>query len=167
MTKSVIFVKIQPTGDIMEKIKKINLLKIEKARLNLYRDMEMGIITEEDIINVFRKDINFGFRINGRRLNYREAVFKDIFNSPFILCDLNLSVYTRNIFIYFLNARYELEKEQLDYSYNNAFMSEEEYFNELELLHYNYYETSEEGKLFENKDCSEVEINKMIGIKRG
>lgn len=166
MTKLVIFVKIQPTGDIMEKLKEINLLKIEKARLNLYKDLEMGIITEEDIINVFRKNINFGFRINGHRLNYREAILKDIFNCPFILCDLNLSVYTRNIFIYFLNARYELEKEQLDYSYNNAFMSKEEYLKELELLHYNYYEASEEGKTFENKECLEEEINKMIGIKR-
>ena len=149
----------------MEKLKKLNLLRIEKARLNLYNDMEMGIINEEDLINIFRKDINYGFRINGHRLSYREAILKDIFNSPFILCDLNLSVYTRNIFIYFLNARYEFEKEQLEYSYNNAFMSKKEYLKELDLLHYNYYETSEEGKIFENKDCNDIEINKMIGIK--
>ena len=58
--------------------KKIKLLKLEKARLQLSADLKNGLITEEDLIKLGTKDVNYGFKYGN--INYKLSVLKSILN---------------------------------------------------------------------------------------
>ena len=78
--------------------KKEKLIRIEAARYVLGRNLENGLITEEDIFLLASKKINYGIKSGSKKYSYKEAVLKDIFNCPFLLCDQkNLSIDEKNI----------------------------------------------------------------------
>lgn len=130
--------------------KKIKLLRIEKARLELGRELERQFINEGDIMYMLSKDVNFGTEV--KREGFRHKILKDIMNCPFILCDQeNLSPNIKVILPSILISRFNIEKNELDYQFENCYITEEEYNNELDELEYFYFKSTEEGKeIFKN-----------------
>ena len=78
-----------PLGrDIMGRLsnsKKIKILRIEKARFELGRELETGFINDSDIMYMLSKDVNFG--THKKREFFRHKILKDIINCPYLLCD--------------------------------------------------------------------------------
>lgn len=138
--------------------KKIKLLRIEKARIFLKQDLENGLITEEDVIGLFNKDVNYG--INKKQIfNKKEKLLKDIFNCPFLLCDQDvLSQDLKKVLPVFLSVRYNIEKEMLDFYYKQGYLNEIEYNKELDELEFCYYKSSKDGKNILKTGC-------VVGIK--
>lgn len=125
--------------------KKIKLLKLEKARLQLSADLKNGLITEEDLIKLGTKDVNYGFKYGN--INYKLSVLKSILNCPSVLCDQDsLSIEFKKILPLFLDARYKIEQDELKYQYSEGYISKEEYEKELDELEFVYYKSSEDGK---------------------
>lgn len=124
-----------------------NLIKINQKRKELALNLETGLITEGDIIDLLKKDINYGVRIYNVSGDPKKAMLKNIFNCPFLLCDQDkLSVEIKQLLPYFLSSRYETEKDALRIYYEQAFIDENEYNEELENLKFFYYESSNDGK---------------------
>lgn len=124
-----------------------NLIKINQKRKELALNLETGLITEGDIIDLLKKDINYGVRIYNVSGDPKKAMLKNIFNCPFLLCDQDkLSVEIKQLLPYFLSSRYETEKDVLRIYYEQAFIDENEYNEELENLKFFYYESSNDGK---------------------
>ena len=130
----------------LSNVKKIKLLKIEKDRLILFDYIKNNYITEADILGLINKDVNYGItNINPKKK--KETMLKRIFNSPFLLCDQPyLSINIKKLLPYFLDARYQVEKEILKYHLDNNFMNEDEYKIALDELEFVYYKSSEDGK---------------------
>lgn len=127
--------------------KKKKLIIIEEKRYEINNFLENGFITEEDIMSLASKDINYGVKNEYRRYDYKEAILKDIFNCPFLLCDQkNLSLKIKEILPIFLKARYETEKEMLDLYLKQAYITQDEYNNEIDELDFVYYRSSNDGK---------------------
>lgn len=127
--------------------KKIKLLEIEKARILLNIELENGVITEKDLINLLSEKADYGFIKSNEFNSYKRRVLKDIFNSPFILCDQkNLSIRVKKLLPIFLNCRYSMEKDYLNYMYNECYISKEEYELEKKLIKFYYFQSSEDGK---------------------
>lgn len=127
--------------------KRLKLLKITKAKLIISELLLNGLIKEEDIIKLFSQNLDYGFRKNKERLSYKEKILKEIFNSPFVLLDQqNLSARVKYLLPYFLEARYDMEKNTIDYYLEKAYMSEEEYTKEIDELEFCYYRSSNDGK---------------------
>ena len=125
--------------------KKIKLLKLEKARLQLSADLKNGLITEEDLIKLGTKDVNYGFKYGN--INYKLSVLKSILNCPSVLCDQDsLSIEFKKILPLFLDARYKIEQDELKYQYSEGYIFKEEYEKELDELEFVYYKSSEDGK---------------------
>jgi len=127
--------------------KKIKLLRIEKARLELSVNLKNGFIKEEDIILLSDKNINYGFGNSKAKTSYKQYVLRSIFNCPFILCDQDsLSLNIKRILPFFLASRYKTEKEELEYQYEEGYISKEKYEKELDELEFVYYKSSNDGK---------------------
>ena len=127
--------------------KKIKLLKIEKARIKLAVELKNGLITEEDIILLARKNNSYVFKDGNKKTSYKKIVLKDIFNCPFLLCDQPyLSINIKKILPYFLDARYKTEQDELKYQFDECYISKEEYEKELDELEFVYYKSSNDGK---------------------
>ena len=127
--------------------KKNNLIRIEAARqaLNIY--LENGFITEEDILRLLKKKSDYGFRYKDKVQTYKKSILRDIFNSPFILCDQdNLSLNIKQLLPLILKSRYDREIDELKYMLENGYINKEEYIEEEKLLKYNYYGSSKDGK---------------------
>lgn len=125
--------------------KKIKLLKLEKARLQLSVDLKNGLIKEEDIIKLGTKDANYGFKYGN--INYKLSVLKSIFNCPSVLCDQDsLSIEFKKILPLFLDVRYKIEQDELKYQYEEGYISKEEYDIQLDELEFVYYKSSNDGK---------------------
>lgn len=141
--------------------KKIKLLRIEKARLQLAIDLRNGLITEEDIIKLGTKDVNYGFKYG--KTNYKLSVLKSIFNCPSILCDQEyLSLSIKKILPLFLDSRYRTEQDELKYQYEEGYISKEEYEKELDELEFVYYKSSLDGKnILKTGHVREVKDNKI------
>lgn len=141
--------------------KKIKLLSIEKARLQLSVDLKNGLIKEEDIILLGYKSINYGFKCG--KSSYKQSVLRNIFNSPFVLCDQDsLSLNIKKILPVFLEARYKTEQEELKYQYEQCYISKEEYEKELDELEFVYYKSSLDGKnILKTGHVSDVKDNKI------
>lgn len=130
---------------ILERQKK--LIKINEKRNEISLALQSGLITEQDIINLLRKDINYGLRTVNALQNSKIAMLKNIFNCPFLLCDQEmLSVEIKRLLPYFLSSRYETEKETLHVYLEQTFIDENEYNEELDNLKFFYYESSNDGK---------------------
>ena len=124
-----------------------NLIRINEKRRELALDLQNGLITEQDIINLLKKDVNYGIRMVSSQKNAKSAMLKNIFNCPFLLCDQDmLSIEFKQLLPYFLISRYETEKETLRVYLEQTFISEDEYNEELENLKFFYYESSNDGK---------------------
>ncbi len=130
--------------------KKIKLLRIEKAKLELGRELERQFINEGDIMYMLSKDVNFGTEV--KREFLRRKILKDIMNCPFLLCDQEyLSPNIKAILPSILISRFNIEKNELDYQFENFYITEEKYNNEISDLEYFYFKSSEEGKeIFKN-----------------
>ena len=127
--------------------KKIKLLRIEKERILLASELKRGAINESDILYVINKNVNFGLRKKGEKLSFKKALLKQIMNCPFLLFDQPLlSDKMKEILPYIVEARYNIEKDTLEYYFMNSFINEEEYKKELDELEFCYYKTSTEGK---------------------
>lgn len=134
----------------MEKLTKElqqKLFNVESKKIELSRYLESGLINEEDIINLMKKDTNYGLRIFKGSNNPKKAMLKNIFNCPFLLCDQKqLSDNVKMLLPYLLNTRYSVEKDNLKIYLEQGFIDEREYIEELEKLTFFYYETSNDGK---------------------
>ena len=131
----------------LTKEKKLKLLQIEKARFILDSELDNDFITEQDIIDLLSVNSNYGIKSNNIKYSYKQSLLKSIFNSPFVLCDQNkVSISVKKILPLFLNCRYEMEIEQLNYLKQNGYFNEEEYQKEKDLIKFCYYESSIDGK---------------------
>lgn len=130
--------------------KKIKILRIEKARLELGRELQTGFIDDSDIMYMLSKDVNFG--THKKREFFRYKILKDIMNCPFLLCDQEyLSPKIKFMLPYILISRFNIEKDELDYQFENCYIDEETYNKELDELEYFYFKSTEEGKeIFKN-----------------
>lgn len=123
------------------------LLKIEKKRNELANYLESGLITEKDIIDLIKKDVNYGIITYNVGRNPKKSMLKNIFNCPFLLCDQDcLSDEMKALLPYLLSARYEIEKNNLNFYLEQNFIDENDYNKELDDLKFFYYESSEDGK---------------------
>ena len=131
--------------NILEREKK--LIRINEKRKELALGLQTGLITEEDIISLLTKDINYGVRTVNVARNPKKSMLKNIFNCPFLLCDQDgLSIEIKQLLPYFLSARYQNEKDVLKIYLEQTFLDENEYNKELENLKFFYYESSNDGK---------------------
>ena len=127
--------------------KKIKLFEIEKARLMLAIDIKNGLITEDDIILLGHKNIEYIFKYTNKPSNYKKSVLRNILSCPFLLCDQDsLSLNIKKILPLFLDSRYKIEQEELKYQYEKGYISKEEYQKELDELEFVYYKSSNDGK---------------------
>ena len=124
---------------------KIKLLRVEKAKFELDRELKTQFINELDILYVLGKDVNYG--VSKEKTSFRHQILKDIMNCPFILCDQEyLSTNIKEMLPYILISRFNIEKDELNYQFENFYIDEETYNKELEELEYFYFKSSEEGK---------------------
>ena len=127
--------------------KKIKLLEIEKARLELALNLKNGLITEEDIILLGRKNIEYIFKYTNSNSNYKKSVLRNILSCPFLLCDQDiLSLSVKKVLPIFLDSRYKMEQDELKYQYKEGYISKEEYEKQLDELEFLYYKSSDDGK---------------------
>lgn len=131
----------------LTEIKKENLKRIKYARKILNLELENGLITEDDVLSLLNKRNDYGFRNKGKTQSYKQSVLRDIFNSPFILCDQeNLSLNIKQLLPLFLNCRYQMEIEELDSLLEGCFISKEDYEKLKKIIDFNYYGSSKDGK---------------------
>lgn len=123
------------------------LEEIQKARNLLKIDIINGVITEDDIMGLLRVKGNYGFKYKDRIHAYKSSVLRNIFNCPFILCDQeDLSFVIKKTLPFLLNARYEMEIEELNSQLELNYISEDEYIEKKKILKFCYYESSIDGK---------------------
>lgn len=143
--------------------KKTNLIRIENARqaLNVY--LENGFITEEDILGLLNKKSDYGFKYKDKVQTYKKCILRDIFNSPFILCDQDcLSLNIKQLLPIILKVRYDKEIDELKYMLENGYIKKEEYIEEEKLIKYNYYGSSKDGKsILKNGHVDVLRDNKI------
>ena len=96
------------------------------------------------------KDVNFATHKKREFLRYK--ILKDIINCPYLLCDQeNLSSEIKRILPSILISRFNIEKDELDYQFENFYIDEETYNKEIDELQYFYFKSTEEGKeIFKN-----------------
>lgn len=124
-----------------------NLIRINNKRSELGLALQNGLITEEDIINLLNKDINYGVRNLQSYQTSKNKMLKNILNCPFLLCDQDmLSNEIKILLPHLLSARYNTEKDALKVYLEQCLIDENEYNEELENLNFFYYESSNDGK---------------------
>lgn len=146
--------------------KKINLVRIEAARqaLNIY--IENGFITEEDILHLLTVKSDYGFKYKDKVQTYKKCILRDIFNSPFILCDQDsLSLNVKQLLPIILKSRYDKEIDELKYMLENGYINKEEYIEEEKLLKYNYYGSSKDGKSILKKGHVDNLLDNKIKVR--
>ena len=143
--------------------RKIKLLKIEKARIELAFELKKGLITEKDIISLSQKDMEYMFKYSNKSSNYNKSVLRNILSCPFLLCDQDdLSLDIKKLLPYFLDSRYKIEQEELKYQYEEGYITKEEYEKELDELLFVFYKSSNDGKsILETGHVSNVIDNKI------
>lgn len=127
--------------------KKILLEQIKEARNKFKIDFNSGIITEEEIMGLLKVKGDYGFKQKDRFHTYKSSALRSIFNSPFILCDQDdLSIIMKKFLPFLINARYDMEIEELDNQLELNYISNDEYIEKKKLLKFCYYESSIDGK---------------------
>ena len=120
---------------------------VEKTKIQLNRYLASGLITEEDIIGLLKKDINFGVRNLNTSKDPKKMMLKNIFNCPFLLCDQPaISNELKELLPYLLGARYNTELDNLKVYLEQGFIDEKEYIEAEEELKFFYYEYSFDGR---------------------
>ena len=131
---------------IIEK-KKILLERIQEARNVFKIDFNNGVLVEEDIMKLLQVKGDYGFKYKDRLHAYKSSVLRSIFNSPFILCDQDdLSIMLKKFIPFLINARYDMELEELNKQLDSNYISNDEYIEMKQLLKFCYYESSIDGK---------------------
>ena len=119
----------------------------EKTKIQLSRYIAASIITEEDIVELLNKDVNYGVRDLHLTNDPKEIMLKNIFNCPFILCDQKiLSRNVKELLPYMLSARYNVELDNLKVYLEQGFIDEIEYSDLKDELMFFYYEYSRDGR---------------------
>lgn len=139
----------------MEKIKdRENLIiKLKSERAFISGMLENNELPKIQLLMLFNFPSEYGLKGFENKASLRSKVYKQIYNSPFLLCDqehLNPSV--KGPFEKFLNNRYVQELEEAYAMFNSGELSIDEYLDACNDLEFCYYKTSEEGeKILEKK----------------
>lgn len=128
--------------------KKKNILRrIEVGRCELSQQVKSGFIKEIDLLGLLTVEADFGLKESTKEEPYKLKVLRNIFNSPFLLCDQEcLSPDIKQILPILLRNRFEMEMEELTYMFDDGLINSEEYLEQEELNKFCYYYSSEEGK---------------------
>ena len=143
--------------------KKIILTRIEAGRCKLSKQLQSGFITESDILSLLTVKSDFGFKQNTKQESYKLKVLRDIFNSPFLLCDQDcLSLNIKQLLPIILKCRFEMEMEELKYMLDDGLVNSQEYIEQEKLLKYCYYGSSTDGRsILRNGHVSILKDNKI------
>ncbi len=143
---------------------KENLLKrIQLLRFKLNKEIENGLISEDDIISVIKGNINYIFCKDKKVQSYKQKVLKDIYNCPFLLCDQNnVSLKIKKLLPLFLNMRYLKEIEEIEYLLKSSYINNKEYEELISITKFTYFESSIDGKnILENGQVDNVISNEF------
>ena len=143
---------------------KENLLKrIQLLRFKLNKEIENGLISEDDIISVIKGNINYIFCKDKKVQSYKQKVLKDIYNCPFLLCDQNnVSLKIKKLLSLFLNMRYLKEIEEIEYLLKSSYINNKEYEELISITKFTYFESSIDGKnILENGQADNVISNEF------
>lgn len=143
---------------------KENLLKrIQLLRFKLNKEIENGLISEDDIISVIKGNINYIFCKDKKVQSYKQKVLKDIYNCPFLLCDQNnVSLKIKKLLPLFLNMRYLKEIEEIEYLLKSSYINNKEYEELIKVTKFTYFESSIDGKnILENGQVDNVISNEF------
>ncbi len=120
------------------------LERIDRARILLDQNLECGLITDEDIFGLLKKDKNYTLN---KTKKYKEILLKQIISSPFVLCDQKrLSLEVKRLLPIILETRCQDEVEELEKQNELGFINDDELKEELEMLKFVYYLSSEDGR---------------------
>lgn len=120
------------------------LERIDRARILLDQNLECGLITDEDIFGLLKKDKNYTLN---KAKKYKEILLKQIISSPFVLCDQKrLSFEVKRLLPIILETRCQDEVEELEKQNELGFINDDELKEELEMLKFVYYLSSEDGR---------------------
>ena len=120
------------------------LERIDRARILLDQNLECGLITDEDIFGLLKKDKNYTLN---KTKKYKEILLKQIISSPFVLCDQKrLSLEVKSLLPIILGTRCQDEIEELEKQNELGFINDDELKEELEMLKFVYYLSSEDGR---------------------
>lgn len=139
------------------------LMRIEKARLILGSEIECGLITSKDIIKTFSTSDSYRLQ---KVKDYKEQQLRNIANSPFLLCDQNkLDLNIKKVLPNLLKVRYDSEVEELYYLYENGHISNDELFEQKEMLNLCYYHSSVDGKSILKTGHVKCVIDNVIKVR--
>ncbi len=126
--------------------KKKALLRIERAKALLNLDLNNGLIKEEDLADLVNYDSNYGTLNNTGTNNYKNMILKQIFNSPFLLYDQNLSPSAKKVLLTLIKKRYKMELDEIEYLYDSGDLSVDEYLDQKELIKFCYFNSLSKDK---------------------
>ena len=126
--------------------KKKALLRIERAKALLNLDLNNGLIKEEDLADLVNYDSDYGTLNNTGTNNYKNMILKQIFNSPFLLYDQNLSPSAKKVLLTLIKKRYKMELDEIEYLYDSGDLSVDEYLDQKELIKFCYFNSLSKDK---------------------
>ena len=131
--------------------KKLVLKNLQKERNEISRLLESGELTKTQLLTLFSFPSEYG--LNPNVGSYGSKVKKEIYNSPFLLCDQeHLNPKVRGPLEVFLNDRYVQELEELSCLFNDSQIGVDEYLEQCDFMKFCYYESSSDGqKILEKK----------------
>lgn len=149
----------------LETRKEENLERINKARAILDMNLECNLISSENIITLLKKDKNYAF---SRPKNNKDRLLKQIIVSPFVLCDQKrLSLEVKKLLPIMLETRCQDEVEELEKQNELGFIDDSELKEELEMLKFVYYLSSEDGReILRTGHVKNVKSKVLYKIKR-
>lgn len=149
----------------LEARKEENLERINKAREILDMNLECNLISSENIISLLKKDKEYAF---SRPKNNKDRFLKQIIISPFILCDQKrLSLEVKKLLPIILETRCQDEVEELEKQNELGFIDDGELKEELEILKFVYYLSSEDGReILRTGHVKNVKSKVLYKIKR-
>ena len=129
-----------------EKLEKLKRIKMAHAKLT--NDLMTKYITEKDIFNIINKDGGFKLKVPNNVDEYKKQLLVDIYNCPFLLLNqTSISIKLKKTVLEFIKFRYNTEIAELDYMYSQGLITKSEYVDEKENIKFNYYKTTDEGKV--------------------
>lgn len=124
--------------------KEQNLQRIYNARDVINQALISGLITSNDIFKLLRCDKEY---VLSSPKSYKELLLKQIAINPFLLCDQdNLDLNVKKIIPVLLTLRSNSEIDELEMMQELDFISEQELKEEIQMVKFNYYLSSEDGR---------------------
>lgn len=124
--------------------KEQNLQRIYNARDVINQALISGLITSNDIFKLLGCDKEY---ILSSPKSYKELLLKQIAINPFLLCDQdNLDLNVKKIIPVLLTLRSNSEIDELEMMQELDFISEQELKEEIQMVKFNYYLSSEDGR---------------------